>query len=36
MVTYPKDWDESKLLDHVSLVQGLTYTQENVKPNIFC
>lgn len=32
MVTYPKDWDESKLLDHVSLVQGLTYTQENVKP----
>ena len=32
MVTYPKDWDESKLLDHVSLVQGLTYTPENVKP----
>lgn len=33
MVTYPNDWDESKLLDHVSLVQGLTYTPENVKPN---
>lgn len=32
MVTYPKDWDESKLLDYVSLVQGLTYTPENVKP----
>lgn len=32
MVTYPKDWDESKLLDHVTLVQGLTYTPENVKP----
>ena len=32
MVTYPKDWDESKLLDHVSLVQGLTYTPENVIP----
>ena len=32
MVTYPKDWDKSKLLDHVSLVQGLTYTPENVKP----
>lgn len=32
MVTYPKDWDESKLLDHVSLVQGLTYTPDNVKP----
>lgn len=32
MVTYPNDWDESKLLDHVSLVQGLTYTPENVKP----
>lgn len=31
MVTYPNDWDESKLLDHVSLVQGLTYTPENVK-----
>lgn len=31
MVTYPKDWTESKLLDHVELVQGLTYTPENVK-----
>ena len=31
MVTYPKDWDEAKLLDHMSLVQGLTYTPENVK-----
>lgn len=33
MVTYPKDWTESKLLDHVNLVQGLTYTPENVKPS---
>lgn len=32
MVTYPRDWTESKLLDHVNLVQGLTYTPENVKP----
>ena len=31
MVTYPSDWTESKLLDHVNLVQGLTYTPENVK-----
>lgn len=33
MVTYPEDWTESKLLDHVNLVQGLTYTPENVKPS---
>lgn len=33
MVTYPSDWKESKLLDHVNLVQGLTYTPENVKPS---
>ena len=33
MVTYPSDWTESKLLDHVDLVQGLTYTPENVKPH---
>lgn len=33
MVTYPSDWTESKLLDHVELVQGLTYTPENVKPH---
>lgn len=33
MVTYPEDWDESKLLDHVMLIQGLTYTPENVKPS---
>lgn len=33
MVTYPSDWTESKLLDHVDLVQGLTYTPENVKPS---
>ena len=33
MVTYPSDWTESKLLDHVNLVQGLTYTPENVKPH---
>lgn len=33
MVTYPNDWTESKLLDHVYLVQGLTYTPENVKPH---
>lgn len=33
MVTYPSDWKESKLLDHISLVQGLTYTPENVKPH---
>lgn len=33
MVTYPSDWTESKLLDHVNLVQGLTYTPENVKPS---
>lgn len=32
MVTYPRDWTESKLLDHVNLVQGLTYTPQNVKP----
>lgn len=32
MITYPNDWEESKLLDHVDLVQGLTYTPENVKP----
>ena len=32
MVTYPNDWDESKLLDLVYLVQGLTYTPEYVKP----
>lgn len=31
MITYPNDWEESKLLDHVDLVQGLTYTPENVK-----
>ena len=31
MVNYPKDWTESKLLDHVKLIQGLTYTPENVK-----
>lgn len=31
MVTYPEDWTESKLLEHVNLVQGLTYTPENVK-----
>lgn len=33
MVTYPKDWSESKLLEHVNLVQGLTYTPEEVKPS---
>lgn len=33
MVTYPKDWIESKLLEHVKLVQGLTYTPENVRPS---
>lgn len=33
MVSYPSDWTESKLLDHVDLVQGLTYTPENVKPH---
>ena len=33
MVSYPSDWKESKLLDHVDLVQGLTYTPENVKPH---
>lgn len=33
MVTYPSDWTESKLLDHVNLVQGLTYIPENVKPS---
>lgn len=33
MVTYPKDWTETKLLDHVELVQGLTYTPDNVKPH---
>lgn len=32
MVTYPNDWKKSQLLDHVDLVQGLTYTPENVKP----
>lgn len=32
MVTYPKDWTETKLLDCVKLVQGLTYTPECVKP----
>ena len=32
MVTYPKDWNETKLLDCVRLVQGLTYTPEKVKP----
>jgi type I restriction enzyme S subunit len=32
MVTYPKDWNETKLLDCVRLVQGLTYTPERVKP----
>lgn len=32
MVTYPKDWNEAKLLDCVRLVQGLTYTPERVKP----
>jgi type I restriction enzyme S subunit len=32
MVTYPKDWTETKLLDCVRLVQGLTYRPENVKP----
>lgn len=26
-------WKESKLLDHVSLIQGLTYTPENVVPH---
>lgn len=31
MVTYPKDWKECRLLERVSLVQGLTYTPENVK-----
>ena len=33
MVTYPSDWTESKLLDHVNLVQGLTYIPKNVKPS---
>ena len=33
MVIYPSDWTETKLLDRVSLVQGLTYTTENVKPH---
>ncbi len=28
---YPADWEEVKLLDHVKLIQGLTYTPENVK-----
>lgn len=32
MVTYPKDWNETKLLGCVRLVQGLTYTPERVKP----
>ncbi|MCD8368338.1 MAG: restriction endonuclease subunit S [Clostridiales bacterium] len=32
MVTYPEDWEEKRLLDCVILVQGLTYTPENVKP----
>lgn len=31
MVTYPNDWEEKSLLDCVSLVQGLTYTPENVR-----
>ncbi|MBQ9348438.1 MAG: restriction endonuclease subunit S [Oscillibacter sp.] len=31
MVTYPNDWTESKLLDHVNLVQGLTYSPESVR-----
>lgn len=31
MVTYPQDWEEKRLLDCVSLVQGLTYRPENVK-----
>lgn len=31
MVTYPKAWKEYRLLECVSLVQGLTYTPENVK-----
>lgn len=31
MVTYPKDWKACRLLERVSLVQGLTYTPENVK-----
>ena len=33
MVTYPADWLETKLLDHVNLVQGLTYTPSNIKPH---
>lgn len=33
MVTYPTDWEETKLLDHVDLVQGLTYTPSNIKPH---
>lgn len=32
MVNYPDDWTEIPLLDYVQLVQGLTYTPENVKP----
>ena len=31
MVTYPKDWIDQNLLDSVSLIQGLTYTPEDVK-----
>lgn len=27
------EWTESKLLEHVNLVQGLTYAPENVKPS---
>ena len=31
-MNYPDDWTEIPLLDYVQLVQGLTYTPENVKP----
>lgn len=31
MVEYPDDWQEKSLLDCVSLIQGLTYTPDNVK-----
>ena len=30
-MNYPSDWEEIKLLDCVSLIQGLTYTPNNVK-----
>ena len=32
MVTYPNDWTETKLLECVRLVPGLTYSPECVKP----